>query len=307
MSAFHPIADIRAGHRSAANATTFFPLARSPGSAYDRGMIDLGVIRSALFLPASNPRAIAKARTLAADLVILDLEDSIAEEAKADALDAAIAAASEGGFPGLLAIRVNAAGTPTHNREISAIAEAGVTDIVVLPKAEAANGIAATAANLERPVLAMIETPVGVLNAAAIAAAQGVSGLIAGSNDLVASLRLPAAAPRASLAYSLQAIVLAARAAGVIALDGVWNRLDDPDGFEAECRDGRLLGFDGKTLIHPAQVEPCNRLFAPDAAELEEAEALVAAATRGVERFRGRMVEALHVDAAKRLLARAGR
>jgi citrate lyase subunit beta/citryl-CoA lyase len=267
----------------------------------------LAGIRSALFLPASNARAIAKARTLPADLVILDLEDAVAEDAKEEALYAALEAAEEGGFPGLLAVRINGAGTHWHPKEVAAIAERGVFDCVVVPKAEAAKGIAALAVNLERPVLTMIETPVGVLNAAGIAAAQGVAGLIVGPNDLAAALRLPPGAPRASLGYSLQAIVLAARAAGIVALDGVWNRLDDPDGFEAECRDGRLLGFDGKTLIHPTQVEPCNRLFAPDGAELEEAEALVAAATGGAERFRGRMVETLHVEAAKRLLVRAGR
>ncbi|MDO6414969.1 CoA ester lyase [Sphingomonas sp. BIUV-7] len=270
-------------------------------------MTDLAFVRSALFLPASNARAIAKARTLAADLVILDLEDAVPEEAKEDALYAAIAAAEEGGFPGLLAIRINGSGTRWHKHEVSLIAEAGVADLIVVPKAESAKGIAALAANLERPLLAMIETPAGVLNATAVAAAQGVAGLIVGPNDLAAGLRLPEGAPRASLSYALQAVVLAARAAGVIALDGVWNRLDDADGFATECRDGRLLGFDGKTLIHPSQIEPCNRLFAPDEAELEEAGALIAAATGGAERFRGRMVETLHVEAAKRLLARAGR
>jgi citrate lyase subunit beta/citryl-CoA lyase len=270
-------------------------------------MIDLTAIRSALFLPASNARAIAKARTLAADLVILDLEDAVADEAKEAALDASLVAAEEGGFPGRLAVRINGAGSVWHKSEVAAIARRGRFDMVVLPKAESANGIAALAANLERPVLTMIETPLGVIEAPAIAAAQGVAGLIVGSNDLAAGLRLPPGAPRASLGFSLQAIVLAARAAGIIALDGVWNRLDDPQGFEAECGDGRLLGFDGKTLIHPSQVEPCNRLFSPDAAEVEEAEALIAAATGGAERFRGRMVETLHVEAAKRLLARAGR
>ncbi|PZU09199.1 CoA ester lyase [Sphingomonas sp.] len=268
-------------------------------------MIDLSALRSALYLPASNARAIAKARTLAADLVILDLEDAVPDEAKHDALHAAIAAAEEGGFPGLVSIRINASGTPWHRHEVAAIAASGAVDLVVVPKVESANGIAALAAKLERPLLAMIETPAGVFNAAAIAAGQGVAGLIAGTNDLAATLRLPPGAPRASLSMALQAIVLAARASGGIALDGVWNRLDDPEGFEAECREGRLLGFDGKALIHPSQVEPCIRCFSPDAAEVEEAEALIAAATGGAERFRGRMVETLHVEAAKRLLARA--
>jgi citrate lyase subunit beta/citryl-CoA lyase len=270
-------------------------------------MIDLTAIRSALFLPASNARAIAKARTLAADMVILDLEDAVADEAKAEARNAALAAAEEGGFPGLLAVRINAVGTEWHQGDVTAIAGRGGFDLVVLPKAESANGIAALTARLERPVLAMIETPTGVLHAPAIAAAQGVAGLIAGSNDLAAGLRLPPEAPRGSMMLALQSIILAARAAGIVALDGVWNRLDDADGFAAECANGRLLGFDGKTLIHPSQIEPCNRLFSPDAAEVEDAEALIAAATGGAERFRGRMIETLHVEAAKRLLARAGR
>lgn len=264
-------------------------------------------IRSALFLPASNARAIAKARTLPADLVILDLEDAVTDEAKEGALDAALAAAEEGGFPGLLAVRINGAGTDWHRREVDAIASRGLFDLVVVPKVEAADGIAALAGRLGRRVLAMIETPAGVLAAPAIAAAQDVVGLIVGSNDLAATLRLPPAAPRSSMALASQAIILAARAAGIVALDGVWNRLDDAGGFEAECRDGRLIGFDGKSLIHPSQIEACNRLFSPDAAEMEDAEALIAAASGGAERFRGRLVETLHVEAAKRLLARADR
>ena len=266
----------------------------------------MAAVRSALFLPASNPRAMAKARTLAADLVILDLEDSVAQDAKDAGRAAALAAAVEGGFPGLLAVRMNGFGTADHDADRVALAGATGIDLVILPKAEEPAPVAALAEALGKPLLVMIETPVGVLAAAAIAAAPGIAGLIAGTNDLAATLRLPPGAPRDSLSMSLQAIVLAARAAGVVALDGVWNRLDDPAGFEAECRAGRMLGFDGKTLIHPAQVEPCNRLFSPDEAEVEEAEALLAAAVSGAERFRGRMVETLHVEQARRMLARAG-
>lgn len=270
-------------------------------------MIDLAAIRSALFLPASNARAIAKARTLPADLVILDLEDAVAEEAKEEARGAAIAAAAEGGFAGLLAVRINGTGTDWHDADVAALTNATGVDLVVLPKAEEAITCQALSAVLGKPLLAMIETPGAVLKAPHIAWAEGVAGLIAGSNDLAAGLRLPPEAPRASMMLALQTIILAARAAGIVALDGVWNRLDDAEGFAAECTDGRLLGFDGKTLIHPSQIEPCNRLFSPDAAEVEDAEALIAAATGGAERFRGRMIETLHVEAAKRLLARAGR
>lgn len=270
-------------------------------------MTRLEAMRSALFLPASNPRAVAKARTLAADLVILDLEDAVAEDAKESGRAAALAAAAEAGFPGLLAVRMNGFDTAWHEADRAALAGAAGVDLVVLPKAEEAGAVAALAGALGKPLLVMIETPAGVLAAPGIAAARGIAGLIAGTNDLAATLRLPPGAPRESLSLSLQTIVLAARAAGVVALDGVWNRLDDVAGFEAECAAGRLLGFDGKTLIHPNQVDPCNRLFSPDAAEIEEAEALLAAATGGAERFRGRMVETLHVEQARRLLARAGK
>src|SRR5262249_44051075 len=140
----------------------------------------------------------------------------------------------------------------------------------------------------------------------AIARAEGVAGLIVGTNDLAATLRLPADAGRAPMMHALQAIVLAARAAGALAFDGVFNRLDDPAGLEAGCREGPSLGFDGKTLIHPGQIDIANRAFSPSEAELEEARALIAAATGGAERFRGRMIETLHVEAARRLLASAG-
>ena len=151
----------------------------------------------------------------------------------------------------------------------------------------------------------MIETPAGLFAAAAIAAAPGVAGLIAGTNDIAHALRLPASAGRAGLSLALQTVVLAARAAGVFALDGVWNRLDDPEGLAAECREGRGFGFDGKTLIHPGQIEIANRDYSPDAAEIEDARALIAAAGGGAVRFRDRMVEDMHVAAAHAVLARA--
>ncbi|USI73163.1 HpcH/HpaI aldolase/citrate lyase family protein [Sphingomonas morindae] len=256
--------------------------------------------RTALFLPASRQRAIARARSLHPDLLILDLEDAVAEPDKASARAAAVAAVAEG-FAVPAAIRVNGGGTDWHAADLAAVA-ASRADLCVLPKAEDAAAIAAVAAAVARPVLAMIETPAGVLAAPAIAAAPGVAGLIAGTNDLAHQLRVPG---RAGLALALQAIVLAARAAGGLVLDGVWNRLDDPDGLAAECAEGRSYGFDGKTLIHPDQIAIAEAAFAPDAAALEEAAALVAAATGGAARFRGRMVEAMHVEAARALLARA--
>ncbi|NIJ07057.1 citrate lyase subunit beta/citryl-CoA lyase [Sphingomonas vulcanisoli] len=268
-------------------------------------MIDdrLPLVRSALFLPASNARAIEKAQRLAADLVILDLEDAVPAELKEEARVAAVAAAATDWTP-LLAIRVNAPDRPEHAKDLAALA--GVpADVIVVPKVERADDLAVVRKALGRPLLAMIETPKGLYAARDIAAEPGVVGLIAGSNDLAAELRLPPRQGREGLALALQMILLAARAAGGIALDGVWNRLDDADGFAEDCAQGRALGFEAKTLIHPNQIETCNRLFGPDTAELEDAQALIAAATGGAERFRGRMIEAMHVAQAHRTIARA--
>ena len=268
-------------------------------------MIDPNMrLRSALYLPASNARAIEKVRGLACDMLILDLEDSVKPEDKARARAAAIAAAGDfGGRP--LAIRVNGPASAWHDEDVAAI-RGSQAALVVLPKIESAEEATRIADALARPILAMIETPAGVLAAAAIAAAPRVAGLIAGVNDLAAEMCLPAGAGRAGLVLSLQTIVLAARAAGIVAFDGVWNRLDDPEGLAAECAEGRTFGFDGKTLIHPNQIEIANRAFGPDEAELEDARALIEAATGGAERFRGRMIETMHVDAARRLLAMVG-
>jgi citrate lyase subunit beta/citryl-CoA lyase len=260
--------------------------------------------RSVLYLPASNARALAKARTLPADMLILDLEDAVPEADKDTARAAALAAVAEGFGERIATIRINAADSPFHAADIAAVAGSAATAIVI-PKVEAADTAERVAQVVGRPVLAMIETPAGLLAAAAIAAAPGVCGLIAGTNDIAHALRLPPGAGRGGLALALQTIVLAARAADGFAFDGVWNRLDDPDGFDAECREGRDFGFDGKTLIHPNQVEPANRAFSPSAAEIEDARALIAAAGGGAVRFRDRMVEDMHVATARALLARA--
>jgi (3S)-malyl-CoA thioesterase len=262
-------------------------------------------IRSALFLPASNPRAIAKARTLAASLIILDLEDSVPDADKAAAREAAVSAVAEPDFP-VAAIRLNAADSPWYDADVAAVARSRAA-FAILPKVEDAGTAAALAAATGKPVLAMIESPRGVFAARDIAAAQGAAGLIAGTNDLAESMRLPRAATRSGNLLALQTIVLAARAAGGIALDGVFNGLDDPDGLAAECDHGRMLGFDGKTLIHPNQIAVANRAFGPTDDEIEDARALVASAGAGAERFRGRMIEAMHVRAAELLLAEAGR
>lgn len=261
---------------------------------------DLKHCRSLLFLPASNPRAIEKARGLAADMVVLDLEDAVKPADKDSARAAAVAAAAEG-FPGLCAIRINSR-EPWHEPDLEAAA-ASRADYVIVPMTPGPDAPLAAARATGKPVLAMIETARGVLAAAAIAPA--TAGLIAGTNDLAADLGLRPGGGRAALVTALQTILLAARAAGVAAFDGVYNRLDDPDGFAAQCAEGKSFGFDGKSLIHPSQIETANRLFGPSEAEVESARRLLAAATGGAERFEGEMIERMHVEQARRVLAKA--
>ena len=267
----------------------------------DKGT-DLFALRSLLFLPASNPRAIAKAREAGADFVILDLEDAVKPADKREARKAAVEAVSSD-WPMPVAIRVNGIGTEWHSLDLDAVARSKA-QFVVLPRAISAHLVHGFAEAVGKPVLAMIETAAGVLAAAQIASA--TAGLIAGTNDLRSDLRLPLDSSREPISASLQMIVLAARAAGIAAFDGVFNRLDDIDGFAAEAEDGRRLGFDGKTLIHPSQVAPCNRAFGPGEAEIERARALIAAYRGGAERFGNEMIERMHVEAAERVLERAG-
>ena len=264
--------------------------------------IDLFAVRSILFLPASNPRAIAKAREAGADLVVLDLEDAVKADDKAAARKAAVeAVADRWSMP--VAIRINGVGTKWHSPDLDAVARSNA-DLVVIPRAISAHLVLEVAETVSKPVLAMIETAAGVLAGPQIA--QNCAGLIAGTNDLRADLRLPLGASRETISASLQMIVLAARAAGIAAFDGVFNNLEDADGFIAEAQDGRRLGFDGKSLIHPNQIALCHRAFAPDDAEVERAKALVAAFRGGAERFGNEMIERMHVTAAQRVLERAG-
>lgn len=265
---------------------------------------DLSLCRSLLFLPASNPRAIAKARALDADMIILDLEDAVREEDKDAARASAVAAVSEGFGSRPVAIRINVVGSRHHGEDMIA-ARVSAVPFVVLPKAERARDIADTATICERPVLAMVETPRGVLEAAAIAGL--AAALIAGTNDLAAELRIPPGSGRAGLAYGLQTIVLCARAAGIPAFDGVCNQLDDGELLAREATEGRAFGFDGKSIIHPSQIDTVNRTFSASQAELDAALSLLAAATGGAERHDGRMIEAMHVDQARALIAKARR
>ena len=267
----------------------------------EKSDIDLAAVRSILFLPASNPRAIAKAREARSDLVVLDLEDAVKPEDKGAARDSAAEAVATP-WPVPVAIRINGVGTEWHSLDLDAAARSDA-DYVVVPRATSAHLVAGVREAVGKPVLAMIETAAGVLAAAEIASE--TAGLIAGTNDLAADLRLPPEAGRGPLQTALQTIVLAARAAGVAAFDGVFNGLEDREGLLAEAEEGRRLGFDGTSLIHPDQIEPCHRAFAPAPAELERARRLVAAFDGGAERFEGRMIERMHVEAAKRLLGKA--
>ncbi len=275
-------------------------------------MIDLTRLRSVLYLPANRASAIAKARTLACDALILDLEDAVQPDAKAEARAAAVAAALEGGWGNrLLFLRVNGIGTPWHDADMAAAHVDGFTGIVV-PKVDSAAEAAGLAARGGgRPVLAMIETPAAVLNAAAIAAVPGVAALVAGMADLAKALNCGTDAGRTPLLYSLSAIILAARAAGIACFDGVCTEFRNETAFRTEAAQGKLLGFDGKTLIHPSQVDPCNAVFSPSAEAVSHAQALIAAyhaalaEGRGVATLDGQMVEVLHVEQARRLLARA--
>ncbi|MFZ5725200.1 MAG: HpcH/HpaI aldolase/citrate lyase family protein [Pseudomonadota bacterium] len=261
--------------------------------------------RSLLYVPGSNARALEKAAGLAADMLIIDLEDAVPADRK-DAARDAMCAAVIAGYPGKrIAVRINGAGSAHQAADVNALAALPL-DAVVLPKVDAAADLA-PARGLGLPMLAMIETPTAIYAAREIAADSAVAGLIAGLNDLAHELKLPGGTDRGAMSHAIQAIVLAARAGGVWCFDGVYNAIDDAAGFAAEAAEARRLGFDGKTLIHPSQVDPCNAAFAPTAREIAAAEALIAAATGGAQRHEGRMIEDMHVAAARTLLARAGR
>ncbi len=253
-----------------------------------------------LFLPASRPGAIDKARASAADVVVLDLEDAVKREDKDHAREAAVAAV-ELARSMTVAIRVNGVESAWYEDDVAAVRNAQC-DFTVLPRAESAEDVAALAEATGKPVAAMIETPRGVLAAADIA--QKAAALIVGTNDLRAALGMEFGRDRSPIAASLQLAVLAARAAGIAVYDGVFNALDDAEGLASEAREGRAFGFDGKSLIHPDQIDACRQAFAPTPAEVERAERLIAASTGGAERFEGQMIEQMHVAAARRLLER---
>jgi (3S)-malyl-CoA thioesterase len=267
--------------------------------------------RSTLYLPAANLRALDKARSLPADALIFDLEDAVAPEEKPYAREALSAALAAGGYGGRLKlVRINALDTPWGADDLAAFAGADC-DALLLPKVATPADLDPLEAASTKPLWAMIETPAGVLGAAAIAAHPRLAGLVLGTNDLAKDLGARHVPGRAPLAHALQAVLLAARAAGRLALDGVFNALDDPEGLAAECAAGRDMGFDGKTLIHPGQIAAANAAFAPDAADLALAARQIAAYDaaraegRGIAVVDGRIVEGLHIATARATLAKA--
>ena len=270
--------------------------------------------RSVLYLPGSNARAIEKARTLACDVVILDLEDSVAPEAKAAARALACEAVRAGGFgPRELVIRVNGLDTPWGEADLAAAGEAA-PDAVLIPKAAAPEDLAAgrEALGAATPLWAMIETCRAIFALDALGRASGGEGVTAwviGTNDLIKEMRCRPGPDRAPLLPALALSVMAARAHGLDILDGVYNDIPDLAGLERECRQGADLGFDGKSLIHPTHLAIANRAFSPEPAAVAwahtvaEAFALDENAGKGVIKVEGRMVEQLHLAQAQRLIA----
>ncbi len=277
--------------------------------------------RSALYMPGSNPRALDKARTLAVDVVVLDLEDAVAPEMKAQARAQVVAAVQAGGYGRReVIIRVNAPDSQWGQADIAAVAHSGA-DAVLVPKVSTPGDVVIFARHLREAgapealkIWAMMETPLAMLNAGAIAAtsvdpATRLSAFIMGTNDLAKETRARLLPGRAAMVPWLQTCLAAARAYGLDILDGVYNTLDDVAGFEAECVQGRDFGFDGKTLIHPSQLTLCNRIFAPSSDEVAQAREVIGVfelaenADKGAVQLGGRMVERLHADMARRVLA----
>ena len=269
--------------------------------------------RSVLYIPGSKPRALDKARNLAVDAIIFDLEDAVAGDEKDNARALLAETLRTGGYGARAKIvRINGLDTPWGADDAAAMRDAGA-DAILLPKVNTALDVETLTKLLgpDLPVWAMIETPLGILNAKEIASHPRVIGFVLGTNDLAKDLNSRYRADRLALMASLQISLLAARAYGVVCVDGVYNAYLDDDGLRAECEQGRDLGFDGKTLIHPSQVAIANKAFAPSQDEVDLAqrqiEAFEAAEAdgQGVAVVDGRIVENLHVATARATLAKA--
>ena len=273
--------------------------------------------RSVLYMPGANERALEKAKGIPADALILDLEDAVAPDAKAEARARVCAAAASGEYGAKeIAIRINGIGTQWHDDDIAAASAAGPNAIVV-PKVNSAEEVTQLVASFEAAgapahtkLWAMLETPVAILNAESIATASDrLTVLVMGTNDLAKELYAEHVPGRAPLQFGLQKCLMAARLAGKVILDGVYNDIKNADGFRAECVQGAEMGFDGKTLIHPDQVGVANDVWSPSEAEVEHARKVIAAfdealaAGKGVVQLDGRMIENLHVANAQRAIA----
>jgi citrate lyase subunit beta/citryl-CoA lyase len=279
-------------------------------------MSDLRPRRSALYMPSSNEKALEKAKTIAADALIFDLEDAVAPDAKPAARANAVAAARSGEYGRReITIRCNGLDTQWGADDIAAAATSGAS-AVVIPKIdsvatldEVSRRLAAAGAPDSMTIWAMVETPTAIFDVRAIAAHPRVATLVMGTNDLAKELRATQVRGRAPLLPHLATALLAAREAGKVILDGVFNDVKDLDAFRAECEQGAQMGFDGKTLIHPGQVDICNEVWAPTESDVDHARRVIAAFDeaqadgRGVITVDGRMIENLHVDNARRVLA----
>ncbi|MDC7676420.1 HpcH/HpaI aldolase/citrate lyase family protein [Asticcacaulis machinosus] len=271
------------------------------------------MFRSVLFIPCGNPKALSKAHNLKADALIFDLEDAVGDTVKAAALEGLIETAGAGDFvTPYRMVRVNPETAEPDLKAFGDLFAAGRLHGIVIPKVASPQAIEDMAFMMpEVDLWAMIETPMGVVRLPDIArlkAKQPLKGFIAGPNDLRNGLRAGSTPQRAELSYALSQIVLYARAYGLIALDGVYNAFKDEDGFRAECMQGKALGFDGKTLIHPAQIEGCEVAFSPNADEIKWAQAVLAAyeqpenVSAGVVSVNGEMIERLHLKRAFEIL-----
>lgn len=269
-----------------------------------------GPCRSVLYIPGSKPRALEKAQSLPVDAIIFDLEDAVAPDEKAaarDGLSEALTSADYG--PRKRIVRINGFDTPWGEADLKMLKDTPF-DAVLLPKVEAAGQVhkAQGALGRDASIWAMMETPKGILNAAELAGLPGMQGFVMGTNDLAKELN---SRTRAAMQASLQHCLLVARAAGIYCIDGVYNAFKDEDGLRAECNEGRDMGFDGKSLIHPAQVAITNAAFGPSAADIDlarrqiEAYEHAKADGQGVAVVDGKIVENLHVETAKRVLATA--
>ena len=269
-------------------------------------------VRSVLYIPASKERALEKARALPTDAIIFDLEDAVSPEEKDRARDLLATELSTQDFGARLrVVRVNGLDTPWGAADLAAFARHPGVEAVLVPKVNAAADLDAVAALTAKPIWAMLETAQGCLNAGSIAAHPRLEGMVMGTNDLAKELGARFRADRLPLMAGLGACLLAARAAGKLVVDGVYNAFKDDAGLRAECEQGRDMGFDGKTLIHPAQLAITNEVFAPSDAEVTLARRMIEAYSaaraqgQGVAVMDGRIVENMHVANATTILARA--